>query len=127
MRDEKLDFFKGLLIWSVVLGHSLNVLCPGTVLHTVIRTFDLPMFMFISGRLLQGSVNRYDWKQFVVNKVTNIAFPAVIWILISLLLGDLHSYYFLWSVFISSVLVCLIREIGKNKPDTPGLGGYFLF
>ncbi|MBQ9231386.1 MAG: acyltransferase family protein [Prevotella sp.] len=126
MRDGKLDFFKGLLIWSVVLGHTLNILCPGTVLHTVLRTFDLPMFMFISGWLMKGSIIRYDWKQFIVNKVTNIAFPAVIWIIISLLCGDLHSYYFLWSVFISSVIVCLSREIGKLTPNLSGLGGAIL-
>lgn len=114
MRDGKLDFFKGLLIWSVVLGHCLNVLCPGTILHMVIRTFDLPMFMYISGYLMRGSIVRYNWKQLVVNKVTNIAFPAVVWIAVSLLFGDLHSYYFLWAIFASSVIVCLCVKAGEK-------------
>ena len=122
MREEKLDFYKGFLIWSVVLGHCLNVICPGTILHMLIRTFDLPMFMYISGYLLRGSISRYDWKQLVLNKITNIAVPAVIWIIISLLFGDLHSYYFLWAVFVSSVAICLAENICKND----GLGGAVL-
>jgi len=83
MRDGKLDFFKGLLIWSVVLGHTLNVLCPTEKsLHMLLRTFDLPMFMYISGFLLRGSLARHHWKQLVVNKVTNIIIPAIVWMLI---------------------------------------------
>lgn len=125
-RDGKLDFFKGLLIWSVVLGHSLNALCPGTVLHTVIRAFDLPMFMYISGYLMRGSIGRYDWKQLVMNKVTTIAFPAVVWIAVSFMLSDIHSYYFLWAVFISSVVVCLNEKVMAIMSLRPILGGQFL-
>ncbi|MBR1520090.1 MAG: acyltransferase family protein [Bacteroidaceae bacterium] len=128
MRDGKLDFFKGLLIWSVVLGHTLNALCPiENSLHILLRTFDLPMFMYISGFLLRGSLARHHWKQLVANKVTNIVVPAVIWMLISLLFGDHCMYYFLWAVFVSSIIVCVCEKIcvkswmgGGNN----GLGSY---
>ena len=111
-----MDFFKGLLIWSVVLGHTLNVLCPTeNSLHMLLRTFDLPMFMYISGFLLRGSLARHHWKQLVVNKVTNIIIPAIVWMLISLLFGDHCMYYFLWAVFASSVLVCVCAKIGMKS------------
>ena len=111
MRNGKLDFFKGLLIWSVVLGHTLNALCPAeNVLHLFLRTFDLPMFMYISGYLLKGSLVRHDWKQLILNKFTNIVVPALIWMCISLLFGDKCFYYFLWAVFASSLIVCICEK-----------------
>lgn len=115
MRDGKLDFYKAFLIWSVVLGHCINALCPsGNYLHLALRTFDLPMFMYISGFLLNGSIARYDMNQLVLNKVTSIVVPAIIWICISYLLGDKHMYYFLWAIFFSSVIVCLFSHISAE-------------
>lgn len=120
MRNSKLDFFKGILIWSVVLGHCLNVFCPKeNTLHMVLRTFDLPMFMYISGFLLNGSIARHDWKQLILNKVTNIVAPAVVWMFVSLLFGDRCVYYFLWAVFVSSVIVCACEKLFT----TPWMGG----
>ena len=116
MRDGKLDFYKGLLIWSVVLGHCVNVFCPNDhILHVILRTFDLPMFMYISGFLLKGSIARYDWKHLTVNKITHIVFPAIIWSGISFVVfQDRCFYYFLWAVFISSVIICLINAFFKK-------------
>jgi len=115
MRDGKLDFYKGLLIWSVVLGHTLNALTPAeNVLHSLLRTFDLPMFMYISGYLLRGSIARHDWKQLILNKFTNIVVPALIWMCISLLFGDKCFYYFLWAVFVSSLIVCICEKISST-------------
>lgn len=112
MRDGKLDFFKGFLIWSVVLGHTLNALTPTeNTLHSVLRTFDLPMFMYISGFLLKGSIARHDWRQLILNKFTNIIVPALIWMCISLMFGDRCMYYFLWAVFFSSLIVCVCEKI----------------
>lgn len=112
MRDGRLDFYKGYLIWSVVLGHCLNALCPyENTLHLLLRTFDLPMFMYISGFLLKGSIGRYNWKQLLLNKLTNIIAPALVWSAISFLFGDKCWYYFLWAVFISSAVVCLCEKI----------------
>lgn len=116
MRDTKLDFFKGLLIWSVILGHCLNVFCPKeNFLHVVLRTFDLPMFMYISGFLLKGSIARHEWKQLLLNKFTHIIIPALVWMCISLLFGDHCMYYFLWAVFISSLIVCVCEKV-STKP-----------
>ena len=116
MRDGKLDFFKCYLILSVVLGHCLNIFCTvENGLHCLLRTFDLPMFMYISGYLLKGSIERYDWKQLILNKITTIIFPAVIWMLVSLLCGDRCFYYFLWAIFASSAIVTITHICFKNK------------
>ena len=108
VRDNKLDFYKGCLIWSIVLGHCLNVFCPrGSELHVLLRTFDLPMFMYISGFLLRGSLAKYEWKQLLMNKATTLVMPALIWAGVSFLCGDRCWYYFLWAVFFScAVVIC---------------------
>jgi hypothetical protein len=67
--------------------------------------------MYISGFLLKGSIGRYDWKQLLLNKLTNIIAPALVWAAISFLFGDKCWYYFLWAVFISSAVVCLCEKI----------------
>lgn len=116
MRDERLDFYKGFLIWSVVLGHCLNVCCPREdTLHLLLRTFDLPMFMYISGFLLRGSIRRYRGKQLICNKVTGVIFPALVWAVVSLLFGNRCFYYFLWAVFFSVTIVCVCEQhLGKS-------------
>lgn len=116
MRDGKLDFFKAFLIWSVVVGHCMNVLSPYyNELHIILRLFDLPMFMYISGFLLKGSIARYCYRQLLVNKLTTIAFPAIIWMVLSFLLGDPHLYYFLWAILVSSVIVMTCRKLFPQK------------
>lgn len=111
VREEKLDLYKGFLIWSVVLGHCINVFCPNSnTLHLLLRTFDLPMFMFLSGFFMGGSIARHDWKQLLMNKMTGLIVPAVVWALISLLLRDSCFYYFLWAVFVSSAVVVLCER-----------------
>lgn len=106
MRYGRLDFLKGLMIWSVVMGHTINALChENNLLHTTLRTFDLPMFMYISGFLLKGSVERHGWKRLMMNKMTMLIVPALVWAGISMLLGDRCFYYFLWAVFCSCFIV----------------------
>ena len=52
-RNAKWDFYRGLLIWGVVIGHTITALKSGDSsyvwLHTFLRMYDMPMFAFISG------------------------------------------------------------------------------
>ena len=110
MRDGRLDFLKGLVMWSVVMGHTINALCnEGNGLHTMLRTFDRPMFMCISGFLLKGSMERHGWKRLLLNKVTMLLVPAMLWMLISLAFGDRCFYYFLWAVCFCCAIVCSVH------------------
>ena len=126
MRDGRLDFLKGLVMWSVVMGHTINALCnEGNGLHTMLRTFDLPMFMYISGFLLKGSMERHGWRELLMNKVTMLLVPALVWAGISMLLGDSCFYYFLWAVFfccaiVSSVYACC-RKMQREWPILIGI------
>ena len=58
-RNAKWDFYKGMLIWGVVIGHMITALKAGgdcyVWLHTFLRTYDMPMFAFISGYFIYNS------------------------------------------------------------------------
>ena len=110
-RDERLDFFKGFLMLSVVFGHTINALFYKTglhiELHTILRTFDMPMFMLVSGYLLKGSLQRHGTWATIANRASNVAFPAIIFIIITYILSCTNTYYFLWAIFGSSVIVAI--------------------
>ncbi|MBQ9428194.1 MAG: acyltransferase family protein [Clostridia bacterium] len=125
-RDNRLDFIKAVLILGVVYGHLLNLfrLDSGVSfwLHTVIRTFDMPMFMMIGGYLLSKSVSKYHPFKYILNKVSNLLFPLVFWnlifkIFVSVvnrkfdllsLFKSVEGYWFIWSIFICSVTFILL-------------------
>lgn len=59
-RNENVDFVKGLLIWGVIWGHTITALSAGKFdspvwIHTFFRTYDLPLFMILSGYFFQQS------------------------------------------------------------------------
>lgn len=119
MRDNKLDFYKGFLMFSVVFGHTINALLYGTgghiMLHTLLRTFDMPMFMLISGFLLRGSLQRHNEWHIIANRTTGIALPAIIWMAITFAIGHQNTYYFLWAVFGSSVIIAGAHKLFNNE------------
>lgn len=110
-RNEIVDFYKGFLMWGVILGHLITALKGGLdvgpiFIHTFIRTYDMPFFMILSGFFLSKSLVKYSIKTVLANRVTMILFPILIWNIISMNF-NFTSFYFLWAVFVSSV-ICII-------------------
>lgn len=118
-RDERLDFFKGFLMLSVVFGHTINALFYKTglhiELHTILRTFDMPMFMLVSGYLLKGSLQRHGTWATVANRASNVAFPAIVFMTITYALSCTNTYYFLWAIFGSSAIVAITVKYINTK------------
>ncbi len=131
-RNYKIDFYKGLLILGVIYGHTITALeygnGPGVWLHTMVRTYDMPFFMLISGYLMGKTVHKYVWYKHLFNKVGNIAIPTI---LVGGSLGiitcvltfnfnflDLVSYvaniWFVWSLLIISAIVILAEHFVKS-------------
>lgn len=52
-RDARFDFYKGMFIWGVVWGLAITALLNGQIndvgKHPIMRTYDMPGFMAISG------------------------------------------------------------------------------
>lgn len=114
-RDTRIDFYKGLLMWGVVWGHTITaLLCNDpnhNKIHSLFRLYDMPFFMLISGFFLSLSVNKYKLKFLLLNKITTILFPTIMWSLISSKLTSISGYYFLWAVFLSSYICILVHKL----------------
>ncbi len=120
IRDDKIDFYKGMLMWGVVWGHTITCLLQDALnevgIHPIFRTYDMPFFMLISGYFLSFSMKKYSFANLIKNKVTTIALPTIFWILLSSKFSRIYpGYYFLWAVFFSSVIMCLINKILTHK------------
>ena len=119
-RDEKFDFFKGLLMVGVVLGHVLNAIQgeggKSFWIHEFVRTYDMPMFAFITGIFIKKSCNKRGVIQNIILKIKGLLYPAILWSLIfalptGSLVPNTGGLWFLYSIFISSVIIILIDQI----------------
>ena len=112
VRDLRIDFFKGMLMWSVVYGHTINALLCGIRhepiwLHTFVRTFDMPFFMILSGFFLRRSLERRLAIDVFINRLSMIFVPIVIWTVLLARIDIFNRYYFLWAVLCSGIL-CIV-------------------
>lgn len=108
-RDISLDICKGLLMFGVVWGHAITVLLAGHTnnigIHLIMRTYDMPLFMMISGYLLAAGLERKSINVMFIDKITTILIPTILWSLIASRGKSIWNYYFCHSVFCSSVIV----------------------
>lgn len=83
IRDNRMDYFKGILMFGVILGHTITAFKAGysasLPIHTFIRIYDMPFFILISGIFLAKSVDKYvPWKN-ILNKISSIMVPLLLW------------------------------------------------
>ena len=111
-RNSIYDFYKGFLMWGVIWGHCITALLNGDVntngIHLILRTYDMPFFMLISGFFFSFSVQKYTLKKLITNKITTILIPTILWGLVCSNFKDVDSYYFLWAVFLSALIVAVV-------------------
>ena len=119
-RDRSLDFMKGILIYLVIVGHVIAKYAEPGWAYTVIHTFHMPLFFFISGYLAIPSL-RQTFQEFALKKYKRILRPALCWSLLFLLLKlpshldlgtkviksfmDIWFLYVLFYLFIASFLM----------------------
>ena len=76
---------KGILIYLVIVGHVIAKYAEPGWAYTVIHTFHMPLFFFISGYLAIPSF-RQTFKDFTGKKYRRILRPALCWSLLFFLL-----------------------------------------
>ena len=121
-RDSGFDFYKGLLILGVVLGHAATALKADSSVSAPIvlflRTYDMPFFAFISGYFLRSSCQKRGMWENLCNKCTSILLPVLVWsAAYSLILRNPLTtirFWFLWSVFGCSVFLILADGVTKK-------------
>ena len=122
-RNSLIDFIKGMLICGVVYGHAVSALWGGVPhqqvwLHAFVRTYDLPFFMVLSGYFLKKSLGKRGGWGAILNRVTMILVPIVVWTFarrhVNIFSG---MYYFLWAVFCSALILIAMRSATRFLPD----------
>lgn len=131
VRNESIDALKGLLIIFVIIGHILLGTLDENVLRYIIYSFHMPVFMFISGYLLnyekissltgKGLVIKY-WKRMLLPWclaliVYSLCCSGMNLTLYSFASRFLHPYYHLWYVptlFVFIVIIWLLSYIKEQ-------------
>lgn len=122
IRNLQVDFVKGMLIWSVIWGHTITALSAGKFdspvwIHTFFRTYDLPLFMILSGYFFRHSCETYPIKELLLNKIGMLLVPIVFWNLVN---SSWSTFYFLWAVFVSSLICIPLRKL-RNVFQIPAM------
>ncbi|EFE94128.1 acyltransferase family protein [Serratia odorifera] len=96
MREAWVDYAKGIGIILVVFGHVNRGLYSAGIqfsdasyqlLDSVIYSFHMPLFFFLSGLFFAPSLNRKGKTRFIISKIDTIVYPYIIW---SLLQGSIE-------------------------------------
>lgn len=106
-RNLFLDYFRGIAIIIVVLGHAL-LLCDETAtdpLLRLIQTFQMSLLFVISGFSSGFSEPMKNSKSFLLGKVKRILLPYLVWIQIHYILTACVSGYYSVVGQLKSVLV----------------------
>lgn len=130
-RNSYVDILKGLLMFSVVSGHCFYASdwvrdSPPGFIPYFFPSWDMPLFMAISGYFFFKSASKRSVKELLANKVAHILLPCCIGgICICILqelfhtysygegkgwLAPLYSLWFLWSLCIC-ICLCIIPHL----------------
>ena len=80
-RDRKWDFLRGLAIFLVLLGHTLQWFDPNwrqNPLFEGIYSFHMPLFMFISGYFLRKNLDQVPFWEWQKQKARQLFLPSVV-------------------------------------------------
>lgn len=140
-RNVYLDVVKGVSIWLVLWGHSIQYFSVGKLdffedgTFKFIYSFHMPLFMLVSGFLFFYSQKNKSLIQILKRKIIGIGIPIISWntllyvvqIIINYLqdddlnlsligwLNSLKGLWFLWSILAISIVVAIICKISKGK------------
>lgn len=90
LRKPEFDIAKAIAIFMVVFGHVYNSLFG---LHSILIDFcHMPVFFFISGYFLQGSIERQSFKDFCIRKTRSLLIPYICWSLVSFITNIVLKY-----------------------------------
>lgn len=107
VRDKSYDFIKGILIFLVVWGHTIQFAdgedCWNNPIFVWIYSFHMPMFFVISGHFARKSLES-KFFSCVASKTRRLLVPALFWtfvaIVIAIFVRHENTY---WNVFLNAV------------------------
>jgi fucose 4-O-acetylase-like acetyltransferase len=140
-RFDWADYAKGIGIFLVVLGHSLQGLSKSHILPEAawsdglerwLYTFHMPLFFFLSGLFIDRAI-RKPFKTVVRDRLLLLGYPYLLWSVIQLLMQiamagqtntaanwwdipkilyePVQQFWFLYALFIVSTVYVLVRQL----------------
>lgn len=137
-RIEFIDSLKGITIFFVIWGHSIQYLRNGSVffhnpIFEFIYSFHMPLFFMISGFFFKSSL-KLNLKEFLYKKGIQLLLPCFIWgilfvgfdmiknqafnwdYIVNKLVNPLHwPFWFLKELFLSYFLVYASYKVSRKK------------
>lgn len=141
-RELLWDVLKGMAIMMVVLGHSIQF-CSGELVHDsgdywdnrllmFMYSFHMPLFMIICGYFCYRSIKKNKAKEFVLSKLNQLVLPVFTYFIVTLfvqgvpdasgfsllsklIIRFITSLWFLWGVFIFSLLLYCANHYKINN------------
>lgn len=143
MSDSKrfpfVDFLRGVAIFLMLWGHSIQYSCGGqfdffeNIVFKTIYSFHMPFFMLISGFLFWFSEQNRGLVELIEYKTKTLLYPILICSVLNFLLStsidslfrrefnsiigesSLNSAWFLWSLIACSIALTLTVKVVKNR------------
>ncbi|MCR5419376.1 MAG: acyltransferase [Lachnospiraceae bacterium] len=137
---DRLDIIKGVAIFLVILGHSIqcgsgaeynrNQLFFDDVVFKLIYSFHMPLFMIISGFLFAKTSSGKTFLMVIKSRTMRLLLPVFVWQTLLTLMSvvkngsfDVMSYlsfciegfWFLWSVWWATIVCSFVENITKSK------------
>ena len=124
-RNTYLDFVKFVLIYLVILGHTIQMFGHRSelsvwfdTLFNTIYSFHMPLFIAISGYFTYFSLNKRSAFAFIKNRILSILVPVFSWAILIIVIQciidknipkDIEWFWFLLSVFIFSLMAAIFK------------------
>ena len=125
-----INFLRGLAIFLMLWGHSLQYCCGRqfdffeNTMFKLIYSFHMPLFMLISGYLFRFSEQKREMLELIEYKSKSLLYPILMGSILNLLLTAcsaltkvetlISSLWFLWSVLACSIALALAMNLSKS-------------
>jgi fucose 4-O-acetylase-like acetyltransferase len=112
-RNDWVDYAKAIGIILVVIGHVMRGLVSAglpvdrywfSLVDSIIYSFHMPLFFFISGLFFSDSLNKRGPGRLIASKVDSIIYPYIVWSLLQGLFELAFSQYTNGQVTLGQVL-----------------------
>ena len=144
MRDKRIDYLKGFTIILVILGHVVqygHTDYDENVVYNIIYSFHMPLFMFLSGWVINYSLKKgVSFLTFIKKRFIGLMIPFITWAIIgsvyrsfsratvfdidsfivnlkAYFLRPEHGLWYCWVLFFA----CLIHGILYKLPEKVGV------
>jgi len=88
-RKHYIDIMKGIGILLVIIGHMQKIVNP--VVLTIIYSFHIPLFYFVSGLLYNEKNDRMNFKQYTKKIACSLLYPYLTLFILNMVYGVLKE------------------------------------